>query len=89
MVPKAPATADPIAIVVVDPDAPPVPMLTALARPVVTAPVASPTVVATAEVPSVTVAALSVNWLENVETPLKVWFKLPIVASAPVTFGKV
>ena len=52
VLPKAPATAEPTAIVVVDPDTPSVPMLTALVAPAVVAPAPSPTVEAAVDEPN-------------------------------------
>ena len=79
--PSEPATLDPIAMLVIDPDTPPVPMLTALVRPVVVAPEASPVVPAPVALPKVLVA------FENAHDPEIV---CPAAAdvSNPVTSGK-
>jgi hypothetical protein len=56
-VPSAPATADPIATLVVEPETPAVPMFTVLVTPLVVAPVPRPRVDAATELPTVTVVA--------------------------------
>ena len=56
-VPSAPATAEPIVTLVIEPDNPAVPRFTALVTPLVVAPVPMPRVEAAAELPTVTLVA--------------------------------
>ena len=81
-VPSAPATADPIAMLVVDPDAPAVPTLTALVLPVVVAPLAMFAVEAPVDVPKLFVPALKVWAAEKV-------CARPSAASVALAFGSV
>jgi hypothetical protein len=76
-------TADPMLMVVVDPETPAVPMLTVLVLPEPVAPVPKPYVAVLVEEPTVTVDA------ENVVVPENVCVNVLIVASVPVTFGSV
>ena len=59
--PSTPTTLDPMFTVVVDPLCPPVPRLTIFDTPVVVAPLASDTVLASAELPKVSAGALTVT----------------------------
>lgn len=59
-VPSAPATAEPMVTLAIEPDRPPVPMFTALVIPLVVAPVPIPRVDAAAELPTVTLVAENV-----------------------------